>query len=68
MIIVQSVGKKQTLARDENAKWYRVNKTDIKVGDEVSENYCVALSDRLCRIYEKAIKLIAICKENPDIY
>ena len=37
MIIVQSVGKKQTLARDENAKWYTVNKTDVKVGYEVSE-------------------------------
>ena len=68
MIIVQSVGKEQILARDENAKWYKVINKSVKVGDPVSEKDCNALSERFCRIYEKAIKLISICKANPDIY
>lgn len=32
MIIVQSVGKEQTLARDESEKWYRVSDNSVKVG------------------------------------
>lgn len=68
MIIVQSISKEQSLARDENAKWYKVTNKSVKVGEPVSEKDCIVLSERLCRIYEKAIKLIAICKANPDIY
>lgn len=68
MIIVQSIGKEQILARDENAKWYRVLKSSVNIGDEISEKDCVSLSERLCRIYEKAIRLIDICKANPTVY
>lgn len=68
MIKVYNIGIEQTLARDENHKWYRVTKKSIKVGDIVSEKDCIALSEKLCEIYDRAIDIIAICKANPDIY
>ena len=68
MIIVQSIGKEQILARDENAQWYRVNKNSVNIGDEIKLENCTILSEKLSKIYERAIEIISVCKANPGLF
>lgn len=68
MIIVQSVGKEQTLARDESEKWYRVSDNSVKVGDIVSLDKCVKLSDLENNVYNSCCELISMAEKSPYIF
>ena len=58
MIIVDTIGKNQILAKDNKGHWYNVNDPSVKVGDVVSSKICTKLKKSLCEFYNAADNLL----------
>ncbi len=65
MIIVDSVGKNQILAKNKSGQWFRVNDKSVKVGDIVPAKNCTKLPKSLCRLYNSVDELLKILESNP---
>ena len=68
MIIVQNIGKKLILAKDENGQWYKVTDKSVSVGDVVSSDKCIKLSERHNSVYNMREKILKVIESMPDVY
>ncbi len=68
MVIVQNIGKKLILAKDENGQWYKVTDKSVSVGDVVSSDKCIKLSERHNRVYNKREKILKVIESMPNVY
>ena len=52
MIIIQSVTSNLILGRDENKRWYEVNKKDAQIGQKIDSSLCTPLSESDSQFHE----------------
>lgn len=65
MIIVNSIGTNQILAKNDKGQWYKVNDKSVNVGDRVSSKVCTKLNKSVSKLYNAVDELLNTLESNP---